>query len=58
MSDALVSIGTAIKLIFTQIGMPIIDTIWPQYLVTNYYTGFGIFKESIFALSDGLMSVN
>ncbi|BBK27388.1 cation diffusion facilitator family transporter [Staphylococcus arlettae] len=54
LSDALVSIGTAIGLIFTQIGMPIVDTILATILgLLIIYTGFGIFKESIFALSDG-----
>ena len=54
LSDALVSIGTAIGLIFTQIGLPIVDTVLATILgLLIIYTGFGIFKESIFALSDG-----
>ena len=54
LSDSLVSIGTAIGLIFTQIGFPIVDIILANILgLLIIYTGFGIFKESIFALSDG-----
>lgn len=54
LSDALVSIGTAIGLIFTQFGLPIVDIILATVLgFLIIYTGFGIFKESIFALSDG-----
>ena len=54
LSDALVSLGTAIGLIFTQFGFPIIDTILAIILgLLIIYTGFGIFKESIFTLSDG-----
>lgn len=54
LSDGLVSIGTAIGLIFTQFGFPIIDIILATLLgLLIIYTGFGIFKESIFALSDG-----
>ena len=54
LSDALVSIGTAIGLIFTQFGFPVIDTILAIILgLLIIYTGFGIFKESIFTLSDG-----
>ncbi|WP_192947368.1 cation diffusion facilitator family transporter [Staphylococcus cohnii] len=54
LSDALVSLGTAIGLIFTQFGFPVIDTIFAIILgLLIIYTGFGIFKESIFTLSDG-----
>ncbi|MDU9418342.1 cation diffusion facilitator family transporter [Staphylococcus lloydii] len=54
LSDALVSIGTAIGLVFTQFGLPIVDIILATLLgLLIIYTGFGIFKESIFALSDG-----
>ena len=48
LSDSLVSIGTAIGLLFTQIGFPIIDIILANILgLLIVYTGFGIFKESI-----------
>ncbi len=51
---SLVSIGTAIGLIFTQIGFPIVDIILATLLgLLIVYTGFGIFKEAIFMLSDG-----
>ncbi|KAK56027.1 cation diffusion facilitator family transporter [Staphylococcus lugdunensis] len=54
LSDSLVSIGTAIGLVFTQFGLPIVDIILATILgFLIIYTGFGIFKESIFALSDG-----
>ncbi|WP_436878705.1 cation diffusion facilitator family transporter [Mammaliicoccus sciuri] len=54
LSDALVSIGTGIGLIFTQFGLPIIDIILAVILgLIIVYTGFTIFKESIFTLSDG-----
>ncbi|WP_411860794.1 cation diffusion facilitator family transporter [Mammaliicoccus sciuri] len=54
LSDALVSIGTGIGLIFTQFGLPIIDIIIAVILgFIIVYTGFTIFKESIFTLSDG-----
>ncbi|MGW7899611.1 cation diffusion facilitator family transporter [Staphylococcus shinii] len=54
LSDALVSIGTAIGLVFTQFGLPIIDTLLATVLgLLIIYTGFGIFKEAIFTLSDG-----
>lgn len=54
LSDALVSIGTGIGLIFTQFGLPIIDIILAVILgFFIVYTGFTIFKESIFTLSDG-----
>ena len=54
LSDALVSIGTAIGLVFTQFGLPVVDIILATLLgLLIIYTGFGIFKESIFALSDG-----
>ncbi|RLY83102.1 cation transporter [Staphylococcus hominis] len=54
LSDGLVSMGTAIGLLFTQFGLPIIDVILATVLgCLIIYTGFGIFKDSIFALSDG-----
>lgn len=54
LSDALVSIGTAAGLIFTQFGLPILDTVLATILgLLIIYTGFRIFKESIFTLSDG-----
>ncbi|WP_154835288.1 cation diffusion facilitator family transporter [Staphylococcus pasteuri] len=54
LSDSLVSIGTAIGLVFTQIGFPIVDIILATLLgLLIIYTGFGIFRESIFTLSDG-----
>ncbi|UIK48710.1 cation diffusion facilitator family transporter [Staphylococcus pettenkoferi] len=54
LSDALVSIGTAVGLIFTQFGLPIVDTIIALLLgLLIVYTGFDILRESIFALSDG-----
>jgi len=54
MSDGLVSIGTAIGLVFTQFGLSIVDVILATLLgLLIIYTGFGIFKDSIFALSDG-----
>lgn len=55
LSDSLVSIGTAIGLVFTQIGFPIVDIILATLLglLIIFYTGFGIFRESIFTLSDG-----
>ena len=54
LADSLVSIGTAIGLIFTQIGFPIVDIILATLLgLLIVYTGFGIFKEAIFMLSDG-----
>ena len=54
LSDSLVSIGTAIGLIFTQIGFPIVDIILATLLgLLIVYTGFGIFKEAIFMLIDG-----
>ena len=54
LSDGLVSMGTAIGLLFTQFGLPIIDVILATVLgFLIIYTGFGIFKDSIFALSDG-----
>ena len=53
MSDGLVSIGTAIGLVFTQFGLSIVDVILATLLgLLIIYTGFGIFKDSIFALSD------
>src|SRR5699024_4963530 len=54
LSDALISIGTGIGLIFTQIGFPIVDIVLAVILgVIIVFTGFSIFKESIFTLSDG-----
>lgn len=54
LSDSLVSIGTSIGLVFTQIGFPIVDIILATLLgLLIIYTGFGIFRESIFTLSDG-----
>ncbi|WP_261697761.1 cation diffusion facilitator family transporter [Staphylococcus equorum] len=54
LSDALVSIGTAVGLFFTQFGLPILDTVLATILgLLIIYTGFRIFKESIFTLSDG-----
>ena len=54
LSDGLVSMGTAIGLVFTQLGLPIVDVILATILgFLIVYTGFGIFRESIFALSDG-----
>ncbi|HCN60779.1 cation diffusion facilitator family transporter [Mammaliicoccus fleurettii] len=54
LSDAIVSIGTGIGLIFTQFGFPIVDVILAVILgAIIVYTGFTIFKESIFTLSDG-----
>nr|WP_263312925.1 cation diffusion facilitator family transporter [Mammaliicoccus sp. Marseille-Q6498] len=54
LSDALVSIGTGIGLIFTQFGFPIVDIILAIILgCIIVFTGFTIFKESIFTLSDG-----
>lgn len=54
LSDALVSISTGIGLIFTQIGFPIVDIVLAVILgVIIVFTGFSIFKESIFTLSDG-----
>ena len=53
LSDALVSIGTAVGLVFTQFGLPILDTVLATILgLLIIYTGFRIFKESIFTLSD------
>lgn len=54
LSDALVSIGTGIGLIFTQFGLPIVDIVLAIILgIVIIFTGFSIFKESIFTLSDG-----
>ena len=54
LSDGLVSIGTAVGLVFTQFGLPIVDVILATVLgLLIIYTGFGIFRTSIFALSDG-----
>lgn len=54
LSDGLVSIGTAIGLVFTQFGLPIVDVILATVLgLLIIYTGFGIFRTSIFTLSDG-----
>ncbi|WP_392450074.1 cation diffusion facilitator family transporter [Staphylococcus massiliensis] len=54
LSDGLVSIGTAVGLIFTQFGLPIVDTILACILgLLIMYTGYGIFRVAIFTLSDG-----
>ena len=53
LSDSLVSIGTAIGLMFTQIGFPIIDIILANILGLLIVYRFWNFKESIFTLSDG-----
>ena len=54
LSDGMISIGTAIGLILTQFGLPIADVIIASILaLVIMYTGIKIFKESIFALSDG-----
>src|SRR5699024_7324058 len=43
-----------VGLIFTQFGLPILDTVLATILgLLIIYTGFRIFKESIFTLSDG-----
>src|SRR5699024_5697776 len=52
--DSLVSLETIIGLLFTQFVFTIIYTILVIILcLFIIYTGFGIFKESIFTLSDG-----
>lgn len=54
LSDSLISIGAAIGLIFTQFGLPIIDVLIASILgLLIIYTGFKIFKDAVFALSDG-----
>lgn len=54
MSDSLVSLGTALGLVFTQFGLPVIDVIIATVLgVMITYTGFRIFKDSVFTLTDG-----
>lgn len=54
MSDSIVSLGTGIGLIFTQFGLPIVDIILATILgALIVYTGFSIFREAIFTLSDG-----
>lgn len=54
LSDSLISIGAAIGLIFTQFGLPIIDVLIASLLgLLIIYTGFKIFKDAVFALSDG-----
>lgn len=53
-SDSLVSLGTAVGLVFTQVGYPILDVIIATILgILITYTGFKIFKESVFTLTDG-----
>src|SRR5699024_7762255 len=54
LSDALVSIGTAIGLVFTQSAFPIFNTIL-AIIIGSFiiYTGIGIFTESILPLSEG-----
>lgn len=52
LSDGLVSMGTAIGLVFTQFGLPIVDVILATILgFLIIYTGFGIFRESILHLA-------
>jgi len=54
LSDGMVSIGTGIGLIFTQIGYPIADPILALILgALIVWTGFKICKDAIFTLSDG-----
>lgn len=54
LTDSLISIGAAIGLIFTQFGLPIIDVLIASLLgLLIMYTGFKIFKDAVFALSDG-----
>lgn len=54
LSDGMISIGTAIGLILTQVGLPIADVIIASILgLMILYTGYSIFRDSIFALSDG-----
>lgn len=53
-SDGLISFGTAAGLIFTQLGLPIVDVILASVLgLLIMYTGFKILKGAVFALSDG-----
>lgn len=54
MSDSFVSLGTAFGLIFTQFGFPVVDVIIASILgILITYTGFRIFRESVFTLTDG-----
>lgn len=54
LSDSIVSLGTGVGLVFTQFGLPIVDILLANILgLLIIYTGFTIFKESIFTLSDG-----
>jgi cation diffusion facilitator family transporter len=54
LSDSLVSLGTALGLVFTQVGFPILDVIIASVLgILITRTGFKIFKESVFTLTDG-----
>lgn len=54
MSDSFVSLGTGAGLILTQFGMPVLDVIIACILgVLITYTGFKIFKEAVFTLTDG-----
>lgn len=54
LSDSIVSLGTGVGLVFTQFGLPIVDILLANLLgLLIIYTGFTIFKESIFTLSDG-----
>ncbi|KKK34134.1 transporter [Salinicoccus sediminis] len=54
LSDGMVSIGTGIGLIFTQVGYPIADPILALILgALIVWTGFKICKDAIFTLSDG-----
>lgn len=54
LSDGLVSFGTGLGLIFTQVGFPVVDPILAILLgVLITYTGFNICKQAVFTLSDG-----
>lgn len=54
LSDGLVSFGTGLGLIFTQIGFPIVDPILAILLgLLITYTGFKICRQAVFTLSDG-----
>lgn len=53
-NDLLISIGTLIGTLFVQLGFPIIDTLLSLVVgCLIIYSGFNIFKESTFVLSDG-----
>lgn len=54
LSDSMISLGTAVGLVFTQMGLPIVDVIIAAVLgLLIMYTGFKILKDAVFALSDG-----